>query len=158
MSSEFKKQQETRVPDSWKQLRIQEQVVVRVPPDMRSVEPFADHVLRVEAYGNKDLAIMIFYDPRVADFISESQKRQLDSCERDQFLLEHPTYRESTIEVDGKKAIIGITRATPGRSVTGICFPVAENVKVPLRIVAFCSDDRGVETAQQIFRSITFTE
>lgn len=155
-SSELQKRQETPVPDSWKQLRVQESVTMRIPQNMESVEPFGDHLLHVEAYGNEDVAIMIFYDPRVGNFITESQKRELDSCEWGQSVREHPLYRESTTEIDGKKAIIGISRPEPERIVTAICFPVAENVKVPLRIVAHCSDDRGLETAQRIFRSVTF--
>lgn len=157
-SSELQKQQETPVPDSWKQLRIQERVTMRIPQDMKSFEPLGDYLWRFEAYSNKDLALMIFYEPLVPNALSESQRRELYSCELDQSVREHSSDRESTTEIDAKKAIIRITKPDSERSITSICFPVAENVKVPLRIVAFCSDDRGLETARQIFRSVRFIE
>jgi hypothetical protein len=146
-----------QVTDGWKRLIIRDKVLLMIPQDMRSVEPFGDSERYREAYSNKDFSLTIVYDLVSSKSVDELQKGRLYSCDKTHTPPEDTTYRESILDIDGKKAILRIGHASPINSVTAdLCFPATGDVTVPLRIFAICNDDRALETVQRIFHSITF--
>lgn len=89
--------------------------------------------------------------------LNETQEQILFSCEADRSTKENPLYQESSIEIDGRSAKLGITKvSSSGRVDAQLCFALSDEHNTPLRVVAICRDHRALETALQVFRSITF--
>jgi hypothetical protein len=71
--------------------------------------------------------------------------------------LQRTNYYESMLEIDKRKAKLGIDRDTSRkRIIARLCFPNADDNLFELLIVATCQDERALQTSKQIFNSITF--
>ena len=128
-----------------------------IPDDMESIEPFGDDVRYREAFRNADFSITIATDLLSPELLKESQKQSLLSCETPRSVAENPFYHESSIQIDGRKAKLGVTKAASARQLNAdLCFPSSGDSSYPLRIFAICKDERALEMALQVFRSITF--
>ena len=148
---------EISLPNGWKKLEVKNQVIMRLPQDLKPIEPRGNSFAYREAYSNRDIKITIVYGEVIPP--RPNQRDPFASCDTPRSLLEEPTYNESVIEINGRKAKLGIDRTHPPDSIIAhVCFPVADDNAMPLRVVAYCKDDRALETAQQIFTSIRFKE
>ena len=143
------------LPDGWKKLEIKNKVSMHVPEAMKPSRLIGDSFAYREAYNNQEIYITIVYGvimPR-----RNERDRPFDACDTPASLLEEPTYHESVIDIDGRKANLSIDRhVQPKYNIAHVCFhPDDEGVQ--LIVVANCRDERALETAQQIFTSIRFS-
>ena len=157
------KDEGTPLPGGWKQLKVKNKVTIRLPQDMETSELIGDSFAYREAYSNQDLNITIVYGEMFPpDIFPQRRSRRgtsFDPCETVHLLLERPNYHESVIDIDGRKAKLGIDRSYQDRYIIAhLCFLKSEENATPLSIIAYCRDDRALETAQQIFTSIKFKD
>lgn len=142
---------------AWKRLDVRGRVTLKIPADMESIEPFGDDIRHREAFRNKDFSITIVSDLLLPRLIDDSQKQLLFSCETPRSVKENLLYRESLIEIDGRKAKLGITKASSERALSAVlCFAASDESSFPLHLVAICKNDRALETAMEVFRSVIF--
>lgn len=151
--SDASKKVEISLPDGWKKLEVKNKVFLNVPQDMKPSRLIGDSFAYREAYSNKTLEITIVYGevlPRL-----KASDRPFDPCETPRSLLEQPTYQESLIDINGRKAKLGINRRyEPEYILADVCF-----VNVPeeqLIVSAHCKDATALQTANEIFKSIKF--
>ncbi len=157
--SDALKHDEISLPDGWKNLEIKNKVFLRLPQDMEPTELPGDSFRYREAYSNRHIHITIVGDVLVPESDDKLRKRRVYSCDTPDYLLVRPTYHESVIEIDGRKAKLGIDRnQVPEGIIARLCFPTADDNAFELLVAANCKDDRALETAQQIFASIRFKD
>src|SRR5258708_590645 len=158
-ASEPLKDEEGPLPEGRKKLEIKNQVSLRLPQDMKPAEPIGDSVFYREAYSNGDIHITIVYDLLVPELEKKIHRWRAYSCDTPHFFVGRPTYHESVIDIDGRKAKLGIDHDLPPESITAlVCFPSADDRAAELRLAAICNDERALETIEQIFRSIRFKD
>lgn len=138
--------EEVSSPEGWRTLVVEGKVTLQVPPDMRPSELIGDSLSHREAYSNRDINITIIYG-------------EPDPCDTPRHLLERPTYHESIVDIGGRNALIGIDRYyQPKAIITSVCLLNTDDSVMQLRALVFCKDDRALETAQTIFKSIRFKD
>ena len=138
------KDEEVSVPDGWKKLEIKNKVAMRLPQDMKPTKLIGDSFNYREAYNNQDTHLTIVYG-------------EPTPCDTPRFLLERPSYSESVIDIDGRKAKLSIDGFyRPKFIIARLCFLDTDDHAMQLGAVAYCKDDRALETAQKIFTSIKF--
>jgi hypothetical protein len=143
-TSEHVKDNQTSVPKGWKKVEFKNQVVMLLPEDMKPIEPLGDSRSYREAYSNGGLSVTILHG-------------EFEECVTSHVLLDRPTYHESLIEIGGRKAALGVDLyPEPNFSGVKLCFLNKDENNMQLRAAAFCRDDRALEAAQQIFKSIRF--
>jgi hypothetical protein len=148
--------EQVAVPEEWKKFDIKNRVTIRLPQDMKPSELIGDSYAYREAYSNRDIEITIAYGavrpPRL-----NQKGDQFDPCETRQSRLQEPTYHESVIELDGRKAKLRIDRYhQPKFILADVCFLNPPDRSEQLIVLAFCKNEHALETAQQIFNSIRF--
>jgi hypothetical protein len=115
-----------------------------------------DSIVYREAYRNRDISIVIGYGEIVTS--RNEGDRPLNPCETTRSLLGQPTYRESIVDVDGRRAKLWVDRSNqPEFTTAGICFP-PDDQSVLLTVRAEYENDRALEIAHQIFTSIRFKD
>jgi hypothetical protein len=130
--------------EGWKEVEVKSKLTVQLPEDMQTAELIGDSYSHREAYSNREINITIVYGEH-------------PSCETASHLLERSTYKESIIEVDGKKAKLGIDRYyQPEPIQVHLCFLNSDHEGSRLSILAFCRDDSALKTVQRVFASIKF--
>lgn len=148
--------QEVTYPEGWKELNIKGRVTMGLPQDMKPAELLGDSFAYREAYGNRELYLIVVY----GEISPNRDKRGLpfDACETPSSLLNQPTYQESVIDIDGRKGRLGIDRHLQSEYViANLCLHPDEK-GVQLILSVNCKDDRALQTARQIFTSIRFKE
>lgn len=142
--------------DGWKLLKLRDGVSLAVPQDIEAIEPFGDAIRYREAYRNKEFSLTIAQDLLTPKLGNGLDTQLLFSCEADHPAPNNPDYEESTIEIDKRNAQMRIDRSSRrGPIFATLCFP-RENLRAPLLVAATCKDEKALETAQLVFRSITF--
>ena len=125
---------------------------------MQSGELIGDSFAHREAYRNRDVNVTIAYGATRPVGPNQDGQRTT-SCVTPQYLLEESTYHESVVEIDGKKAKLGINRHNqPEFILASLCFLNLADDSQPLVLLAQCKDDGALEVAQQIFKSIRFID
>lgn len=133
------------MPEGWKSLDVKGKLTLRLPQDMWPSALMGDSLNHREAYSNRDLNVTVIYG-------------EYAPC-APRHVPDRPSYRESIIDVGGRKAKLGIDRNyQPDHIIANVCFLKADAASMRLNVVAFCRDDRALETAQQIFSSIRFKD
>jgi hypothetical protein len=146
-------------PKGWKKLDIENRVTLRLPQDMKPSELIGDSFAYREAYRNRNIEITIAYGAVRPLPRPEQRVDLVDPCETSKSLREEPTYQESVVEIDGRKANLRIDRAyQPKFILANVCFLNPPDRSEQLIVLAYCKDEHALETAQQIFNSIKFTE
>lgn len=144
---------------SWKTLEIQNKVVLRVPPDMKPLQLPGDAIHHREGYRNRAIQITILGDLLIPEMANKLREQRFYSCDTPDYFLRRPNYHESILEIDKKKAKLGIDLGRPPGDITArLCFPSADDESFELLIVATCQDVRALETVKQIFNSISFKD
>lgn len=145
-----------QLQDGWKLLKLRDGVSLTVPQDMEAIEPFGDAIRYREAYRNKEFSLTIAQDLLTPNVGNGLDTQLLFSCEADHSAANNPASEESAIEIDKRNAHMRITRFSRGGPIFAtLCFP-RENLKTPLLVAAICKDENAWETAQLVFRSVTF--
>jgi hypothetical protein len=140
-------------PEGWIEVIIKNKVALKIPPDMKKSGLVGDSEAYREAYKNSKIGLAIVY----GSGFPRSKPEHLDKCENPD-LIDNPAYQESDLEIDGRKAKLGIDRQYQAKFLnTIICFPKTET-REALRVVAFCDDEPALQTAMQIFKSIKFKD
>ena len=148
--------QEMSLPDGWGRVEIKSEVAMLLPQDMKPSKLIGDSPAYREAYSNRVINITIVYGEAIPLRRNQSDSR-FDQCDTPRFLLDEPTYRESVIDIGGRKAKLGINRYhQPDYIIADVCFPKADENTTPLRVIADCRGEPGLVVAQQIFASIKF--
>ena len=138
--------EEVSVPEGWKTLEIEGRVTLRMPPDMKPSELIGDLESHREAYANRDINITIIYGEPV-------------SCNTPSHLLERPTYHESVINIDGRQMKIGIDHYYQPKPINVYtCFLNTDDSGMQFRALILCKDERALETAQMLLKSIKFKD
>jgi hypothetical protein len=154
--SEIDQKREARINAEWKRLNIKGAVALQIPQDMAAAELFGDSFAYREAYRNRDIYLTIVYgeiSPRHHD-----QGLSYDACDRPAWIRNQHSYQESVIEVAGTKAKLAIDRhLEPKQVIADLCFP-PDSERNQLILVAYCTDERAVATARQIFSSVSFID
>ncbi len=156
--SKITKNEEVFVPEGWKKLEVackvisqrklvvKDEITLQVPPGMEPRKPSGDSPSYREAYSNGDIYITIVY--------SES-----DSCATSPYFLAQSTYHESLTDIGGRKVKLGIAPYfQPKNSMASVCFLTTNDSAMQLRVSVFCKDERALETAQLILKSIRFKD
>jgi hypothetical protein len=144
--TELAKPEEIAIPNGWRKLELKNRVSILLPEDMKPIEPPGDSRSYREAYSNRDLNIIMVYG-------------EPTPCDTPRYLLEGRPYRESVIDIDGRKAKIDTDYYyQPKFIVSGLCFVDADSSGMQLRVETECTDNHALETAQQIFTSIRFKD
>lgn len=157
--SETLKPAEISLPDNWTRLEVKDKVVLSLPQDMKPVGLIGDSFLYRRAYSNRDIHLTVAYDDLDQRSEGNLRERRVYSCDTPRYFLGRPGYHESIIDIGGRKAKLGIDRnQAPDSSTAQVCFPSADDRLIELLVAANCKDDRALETAQQIFRSIRFKD
>lgn len=132
------------LPDGWKKQEVKDRVVLWLPQDMKPAKLIGDSLNYREAYNNQDIYFAVVYGEPAP-------------CDTPNFLLERPTYSESVVDIDGRKAKLGIDGFNRPKFISAnLCFLDADNYAMQLGAVAYCKDDSALKTARQIFTSIKF--
>jgi hypothetical protein len=143
----------------WKILDVKNKVTIRVPPDMQPSELIGDSFAYREAYRNRNIEITIAYDARHPPVRPDQTGDLFDPCETQKSLREEPTYDESVVDIDGRKAKLRIDRYhKPKFILANVCFLNPPDPSEQLIVLAHCKDEHALETAQQIFNSIRFKD
>jgi hypothetical protein len=133
-----------------------------VPNDMKPDDLdglIGDSFRHREAYSNSDIHIFIVSEVLLPQWEDELRRRRIHSCDTPDYLLKRSTYQESVIEIDGRKAKLGIERNSPPKSSSARpCVPSMDDKAFELLIAANCKDDRALETVYQIFDSLRFSD
>ena len=85
--------------ENWRNIQIKDKVVMRLPQNMKPVETLGDAPWYREAYGNKDIGIMVSYgftsipDAKLPD--------SLTSCDTTALERNDPTFTTSVTTIDG---------------------------------------------------------
>ena len=148
---------EMAVPDGWEDLDFNNKVRITLLRGMKRAE-VGEQLRYARAYRNDDIYISIM-DGEVLfpDLEDEVRKRKFYSCDSPEFVTKHASYKESLIEIDGRKAKLGIARGEELGGITArLCFPGADDKSFALLVAANCKDDRAFAIARQIFSSIKF--
>ena len=145
---------EPSVPEGWKRLDIKDKVSLTIPDNMKQIEPVGDADWYREAHANRDIHLTVVYGYIIAP--NPNRPDPLATCETSRGLREKPSYTEAVVEIDRKKATVSSYEFGEHQVSVMVCFPKTVDTPIPLHIVAYCRDNRGFETAQQIFRSIRF--
>ena len=149
-------QQELVVPAGWRQLEFNKQVLMMLPPDMRSVELVADFLRHTEGYSNGPIHLTITGDFELPEFRDKSRNERIFTCNPAATLANVPTDTESLIHVDGRQAKLAIAHTVDGGISASLCFPNADDTLYELLLVASCKDEKALTAARQIFSSIRF--
>lgn len=155
-ASNLPTQQQTVLPDGWRRLEFDNKVFIMLPPDLQSKEPFGDSRRYREVYANKQLHLEIFGHVMILVPNDELRKRRAFPCERPETVQKDPAYSESVIEIDGRRAKLGITHTSDRGIGATLCFPNADDSVFDLLFAAHCEDEQALATARQIFSSIRF--
>lgn len=139
--------------ENWRNIQIKDKVVMSLPQNMKPVEMLGDAPWYREAYGNKDIGITVSYG--YTSIPDAKLPESLTSC--DTTALEHndPTFTTSAITIDGRTAKLTQNR-DGGFIFTSICFAKSRDNLIPLWVAARCRNQRAVDLALEIFRSIKF--
>ena len=142
--------------NGWILVKLRDGVTLKVPDDMQPIEPFGDDVRYREAYRNNEFSLTIAQDLLTPKAAPELDTKQLFSCQMDHPASNNTGYEELPVEIDKRHARLRINRSSPsGPIFAELCVP-RENLRAPLRIAAICKDEKALETAQLVFRSVTF--
>jgi len=87
--------QEAALRKGWKRIEVEGAVKVDIPQNMRTTAPLGDSDAYQESYRNATVRLDIAY----GDF---------DACKTDDESIRNGTYTESFLEINGKKAKLGI--------------------------------------------------
>lgn len=118
--------------EGWKEIDVKNKFTVQLPHDMQPSELVGDSDSHREAYSNQGINITIVYGEH-------------PSCETARHLLDRPTYHESVIDIDGRKAKLGIDRYYQPQPINAhLCFLNSDDGGMRLSMVAFCRDDRAI--------------
>jgi hypothetical protein len=138
--------EEPPLPTGWKNLVVKNRVTLNIPQDMKPAELIGDSPNYREAYNNREIYLAVMY----GEFIP---------CDTPHFLLESPRYHESVIEIDGKKARLGVDSFYRPEFVNArLCFLDADDSGMQLNIAASCKHEQALQNARRIFTSIRFTD
>lgn len=138
------KNEDTPLPDGWKELEVKDRVVLWLPQDMKPAKLIGDSLNYREAYNNRDIYLAVVYG-------------EPTPCDTPSFLLERPTYSESVVDINGRKAKLGIDDFYRPKFISArLCFLGADDRAMQLGAVAYCKDDSALKAVRQIFTSIKF--
>lgn len=155
-ASETSKGEELSLPAGWKQLEIKSTLTLRLPEDMKSAQLIGDSFAYREAYGNQKIYLVISYGPVLPR--RNELDRPYDACDAPRPRREELTYRESVIDVNGRKAKLHIDYPPrPEPIAANVCFPLDDR-GVQLIVAAFCKDEAALQAARQIFASVRFKD
>ena len=145
-ASDTRRDEEKFSLEGWKEVEVKSKLTLELPQDMLATELIGDSDSYREAYSNKDINITIVYGEH-------------PSCETARHLRERPTYHESNVDIDGRKAKLGIDRYNQPEPISArLCFLDPDAGGRKLSMLAFCKDDRALKTVERIFASIKFRD
>lgn len=138
------KNEEVPLPDGWKELEVKERVVLWLPQDMKPAPLIGDSLNHREAYNNQDIYFAVVYG-------------EPTPCDTPSFLLERSSYSESVVDINGRKAKLGIDGFYRPKFISArLCFLDADEHAMQLGAMAYCKDDSALKVVRRIFTSIKF--
>jgi hypothetical protein len=133
-------------PRGWKKIDVAGKLTVSVPPDMEPSEVLGDSCGYRKAFKNADIRVSIGYD-------------EPNECSTPAYLLERPTYSESTIAIDGRNAKLGVDSFYQPESTTAyLCILGTNGSSERLKVSAICLNKDALATALRIVSFIRFND
>lgn len=149
--------QDTLLRKEWKKIHFYHRLELMVPGDMKEDEIWADRIHYTKAFKNEEIRIEIIGDTFNPDVREKLRQGNFQLCKRPETITNHPTYKESLLEIDGRQAQLGIARGEEfGGIGATVCFPAPGDPAHEFMIAARCKDDHALAIGMEIFNSITF--
>jgi hypothetical protein len=133
----------TAPPVRWKRVEVEGKANLYIPQDMMTGTPLGDSDDYRSVYQNANMRITIIYG-------------KSNSCATSEVLAERSSYPESFVEVDGRKARLGVDGFYKPGVIAYFCVPPEDRISAQLEVNIMCKDDHALEQARRVFASIEF--